>query len=100
MTLSFLILLQHILCYFLPATVIVVSTATFCGKLGSFDALCIKQDAVYMLSVSSCHHKSEGLMEVVQITVISKTDLAKGILTKYEITATKDRYNPMHSKCY
>lgn len=75
-----------------------VSTAAFCGKLGSFDALCIKEDAVYMLSVSPCHQRSEALLKVVQITVISKTDLAKGKLTKYEITATKDRYKPMTSE--
>ena len=55
------------------------SSAAFCGKLGSFDAVCLKDDIVFIVSVSPCRtmEVSHKIDRTVHLTIIDTRNKMK-----------------------
>eukprot|EP00794_Sanderia_malayensis_P010858 gene10858-12013_t len=74
---------------FLGVLVAEIVSAQFCGKLGSYNALCVKNDAVFIVTASPCHTKRDS--KQIALTIIN----TKGKFQEYDMGSSKDIKKPV-----
>ena len=60
-------------------SLISTASAAYCGKLGGFDAMCVNDGVVFIVSISPCHGKDSPnkIDRTVYLTIIDTRDNMK-----------------------